>query len=443
MNYSEFLQNKLKGMSECGFKPKFLPDFLFPFQRDLDKWAIRKGRSALFADCGLGKTPISLVWAENVLRHTNKSVLILTPLSVSAQTIREGEKFKIDCQRSKDGVFKKGIVVTNYERLKNFNPDDFGGCVLDESSVLKGFERSTRKAITDFMNRLDYRLLCSATPAPNDFMELGCSSEALGTMKRNSMLAMFFTNDQEETQQWRLKGHAKQRFWQWVASWARALRKPSDLGHSDDGFVLPPLNMQQFVVRTKKKSNGLLPYVAKTLDQQRAERRDTMTERCEKVVEIIPKNRPFVAWCHLNQEGDLLEEIIPGAVQVAGSDKDEVKEERLVAFVKGEIKVLVTKPEIAGFGMNWQHCADMSTFPSHSFERQYQMIRRCWRFGQKNQVNVNIVTSQAECNVMKNLLRKERQAEEMYNSLVREINSNFQSLNKEYKTEKVVLPSWL
>lgn len=443
MNYEDFISNKSKVKDPRGFKPIWIPDFLFDFQKFLTEWAINQGRCALFEDCGLGKTPQQLVWAENVIRKTNKNVLIATPLAVSPQTVREGEKFGIEVKRSQVGEAHKGITVTNYERLKYFNPNNFVGVVADESSILKNFDGKTRILITKFMKKIQYRLLCTATPAPNDYMELGTSSEALGEMKRGQMLGMFFINDGETTSQWRLKKHAKKEFWRWMSSWSRALRFPSDLGFEDGDFKLPKLNTKQYTVPSTIKE-GFFIREARTLNEQREERRNTLNSRCEKVAEILPLDKPCIVWCHLNVEGDLLERMIPDAVQVAGSDKDELKEERLEAFSKGQIRVLVTKPKIACFGLNWQHCADVTFFPSNSHEQFYQSIRRCWRFGQKNEVNCSIITSEAESRVLENMMRKEKQAIEMYKGIVKEMGTFVRSNDELHSNfEKVKLPSWL
>lgn len=379
MDYAAFLKAKELAIKPAGFKPLFLPDSLFDFQRHLVDWSVRLGRAAIFADCGLGKSLMQLTWAENVVRKTKGRVLILAPLAVSRQTVTEGEKFGIKVTRSAKGELHKGIVVTNYERLQYFDPKDFAAVVCDESSILKNSDGKYRKQITQFMAKVPYRLLCSATPAPNDFMELGTSSEALGVMGRNQMLGMFFTNGGESTQQWRLKGHAKRRFWQWMAGWARAVRRPSDIGFPDGKFILPPLNTYRHYVPTKRESYNLTPYVAVTLADQKQERRETLRERCELVASLVPKNRPALVWCHLNDEGDLLEELIPDAMQVSGSDSDEDKEERLVGFSKGDFRVLVTKPKIAGFGLNWQHCSDVFYFPSHCYDERTEVLtKRGW-----------------------------------------------------------------
>ncbi len=442
MNYEQFLKSKAIPDNSCGFKPVWMPKFLFDFQRMLVDWSVARGRAAVYADCGLGKTPMQLVWAQNVVQQTNGKVLILCPLSVSPQTIKEGEKFDIKVHRSWKGESKKGINITNYERLKHFNPKDFAGVVLDESGILKNFDGKYRKEITDFLSRVKHRSLWSATPAPNDWMELGTQSEALGEMGRNQMLGMFFTNGGETTQEWELKGHARRRFWRWVSTWARTIRKPSDFGFPDEGFILPPLHVQRHLVPAAMKKKGFRAE-ARTLEQQREEKWKTLVPRCEKVLELLPKGKSFIAWCHLNDEGDLLEKILPGAVQVSGSDRDEEKEEKLVAFASGQVKVLVTKPKIASHGLNWQHCSDMSVFASHSHEAYYQLVRRCWRFGQKNPVTVNMVASEAELPVLKNMVRKERLATDMFEGVIREMHE-FQTGKVQEDNHKVDLevPAW-
>lgn len=441
-SYSKFLSMKQARLKPIGFEPVWMSDALFDFQANLVEWAIRKGCGGLFEDCGLGKTIQQLVWAENIVRKTNGSVLVATPLAVSAQTKREGEKFGIEVHHTREGKIKKGINVTNYERLHYFKPEDFVGVVADESGILKNFDGKMRRRITDFLHQVRYRLLCTATPAPNDYMELGSSSEALGVMKHVQMLGMFFTNAGDDTQQWTLKGHARTRFWRWMSQWARAVRFPSDLGFEDGKFILPQLVMKQYEVASKTRPGMLLPIEARTLNEQRAERRETLEKRCQLVADILPEDGPCVVWCHLNKEGDTLEKML-GAVQVKGSDRDVVKEERLQAFSQGQIRVLVTKPTIAGFGLNWQHCSWVSFFPSHSFEQFYQAVRRCWRFGQKKDVLCNIVTSQSESRVLNNLKRKERQAADMYAGLVREMKP-FQVNGKPQESLiDMEVPGWL
>ena len=443
MTYEEFLESKRKPGELYGFSPIYKNKHLKPFQEHLVDWSIRKGRGAIYASCGLGKTPMQLAWAQNVLQKTNKPVLILTPLAVSHQTIREGEKFGIECVRTNQGKVIKGINVTNYERLDRYNAKDFSGIVLDESGCIKNHSGKFRKAVTDFMHAVNYRLLCTATPAPNDYTELGTSCEALGVMGRMQMLGMFFSNGGEDTQQWTLKPHAQKRFWQWVANWARAVRMPSDIGFSDDGYILPALKTVQYVIKSNRPKTGFFQQEAKTLDEQRAERKATLVPRCEKVAELIPKDKSALIWCHYNEEGDLLKKLIPDSVQVAGANSDEEKEDRLNGFATGKFRVLISKPKIGGWGLNYQHCAYMTMFPSHSFEAAFQCVRRCWRFGQKNPVTVAIVTSEAESRVMSNLMRKERQAEQMYAGLVRYMSQGAKKETEDVELKPIKLPEWL
>lgn len=441
MKYNDFLNAKLQYGSHTGFDPIHLPDCLFDFQADLVSWSLRKGRSALFEDCGLGKSIQSIVWADNVLRKTNKSVLLVTPLSVSLQFVSEGEKFGYGLERTKTGKHKKGIAVTNYESLHKFDPAKYGGIVADESSILKNFDGKIRRLVTQFMRKVPYRLLATATPAPNDNMELGTSSEALGYMTRMNMLGMFFTNGNDSTQQWILKGHAKTRFWEWLSSWARAVRTPSDLGYSDDGFILPELIMNHTTVKGTKKK-GFLAYEAATLNEQRDEDRSTLQARCEIAASKVPEKRSSVHWCHLNQEADLLVKLIPGSEQISGSDSDDRKEELLIAFASGELNHLVTKPQIASFGLNWQHCSDVTYFPSHSHEKFYQAIRRCLRFGQERDVTCDLIYSECNRRVAQNMIAKERQAVEMYRGVVRAMSSQYKREIESF-SEKVKVPKWL
>jgi hypothetical protein len=458
MNYQAFLDNKAQLATDAGFAPLWMPDFLFDFQAHLLDWGIRKGRPAIFADCGLGKTPMQLVWAENVVRHTNKPVLVLTPLAVGSQTVREGAKFGIECHRSSDGTVKPNITVTNYERLHHFTPDAFAGVVCDESSILKNFDGATKEAVTEFMRRIPYRLLCTATAAPNDYIEFGTSSEALGGLGYMDMLSRFFKNDQNSlhpatrTQhhglnmsgKWRFKPHAERPFWRWMASWARAVRKPSDLGFHDGKFQLPNLIVNAHAVQASRPLDGYLFTVpAHGLSEQRSERRHTIQERCERVAELADTQKPMVAWCHLNSEGDLLEEMIPDAVQVSGADSDEEKEERFEAFASGQIRCLVTKPVIAGFGLNWQHCAHMTMFPSHSFEQYYQSTRRCWRFGQTQDVTVEIITTEGEADVMQNLTRKAEAAGRMFDMIVQEMGQELSIHTTNGYHARLETPAWL
>jgi len=446
-SYSSFLDAKMHVGSEYGFDPIWMPGSLFPFQVSLVEWACRKGRAAIFADCGLGKTPMQLTWAENVVRKTNGRVLILTPLAVAFQTVREGEKFGVDAVHRRDGLHAGDrIVVTNYERLNKFSPGDFAGVVCDESSILKNFSGATRQAITDFMRKRPYRLLCTATAAPNDYIELGTSSEALGNLERKHMLAQFFTHDGGDTSKWRIKGHAREHlFWRWVCSWARAIRKPSDLGFDDGDFALPPLSVLDHVVSAAKPLDGFLfdlPTVG--LDEQRADLRRTIDERCGMASELCnAHNKPAVCWTNLNAEADAVAEMTRGAVNVQGSDSDEAKEEAFRGFANGDIRVIVSKPSIAGFGLNWQHCSNMTFFPSHSYEQYYQCVRRCWRFGQKSPVTVDMVTTDGQQNVLKNMERKANDAARMFEQLIDMMGSELSIEKTIAYTKQEEIPSWL
>ena len=353
IEYRVFLERKTHLENQSGFSPLFMPDFLFPFQRELTTWAIKKGRAAIFADCGLGKTPMQLVWAQNVVEKTCKPVLILTPLSVGAQTVREAEKFGIEAKQSRDGAIAAPITVTNYQQLHKFDWQQFGGVVCDESSILKNFDGSIKGQVTDFMRKLPYRLLCTATAAPNDYIELGTSSEALGDLGFMDMLNRFFKkaeqtmsrSDEFRSGVYRFRGHAQHDFWRWVCSWARAVRKPSDIGFPDDSYRLPELQAVEHIITARTKNpDFLFDMPAIGLQEQRSERRRTIGERCEQAAALIVNTgKPAVAWCHLNEEGHMLEKLIPGAVEVEGNDSDEFKEETFEAFASGQIRVLVSK----------------------------------------------------------------------------------------------------
>lgn len=452
--YADFLDRKTQLGTNDGFDPCFTLDQLFDFQVALVEWAVRKGRAAIYADCGLGKTPIQLAWAENIVRKHNGRVLVLTPLAVSAQTIREGEKFGIECKRSTDGKPAGRITVTNYEKLHLFDTTDYDGVVCDESSILKSFDGVRRGEITEFMRKLRYRLLCTATAAPNDHFELGTSSEALGYLGHMDMLNRFFKNDLNNSAtgraygqvlKWRFKGYAEQPFWRWVCSWARAVRKPSDLGFDDRAFVLPPLVEREHLVETSKLAEGMLfALPAIGLKEQRDESRRTIEERCDKVASLTADTgKPALVWCHLNPEGDLLERLIPDAVQVSGADSDESKEEKFLGFAAGDIRVLVTKPQIGAWGLNFQHCSHLTFFPSHSFEQYYQGVRRCWRFGQKQPVTVDIVTTEGGQGVMKNLQRKALAADRMFSDIVQHMSQELHIKTDTSYTQKEEVPSWL
>jgi hypothetical protein len=462
--YEQFIERKSHLGGDHGFDPLFMPDCLFDFQKSLVDWACRKGRAAVFADCGLGKTLMQLVWAQNIVAKTNGRVLLLTPLAVSHQTVNEALRFDIEAARSGDGKLPdQKIVVTNYERLHYFDPNDFEGVVCDESSILKNFDGSTKKAVTEFARKIKYRSLWTATAAPNDFIELGTSSEALGQLGFMDMLGKFFKQADKVTfaatdrldksgglqvggfGKYRFRGHAEQHFWRWICSWARAVRKPSDLGFSDNKFKMPELTVRQHIVESILKPEGFLfDMPAITLDEQRGERRRTLNERCEMAAELVNSTgNPAICWCHLNPEGDLLAKLIPDAVQVSGSDSDDKKEEKFRAFESGEVRVMVSKPTVAGFGLNWQHCAHQTFFPSHSFEQWYQAIRRCWRFGQKHPVRVDVITTEGEQRVMANLQRKADAAERMFEELVKHMTNELKIEKKQQSTIKEIIPSWL
>lgn len=453
-NYERFIDSKTQLVGKFGFDPIELPRVLFPFQRDLVVWALQKGRGAIFADCGMGKTLIQLVWADNVCRYTSGRVLILTPLAVSIQTKAEADHFMIDADRSRRGEkIAAPIIITNYEQLEHFNPTDFVGCVCDESSILKNFNGKTREAITRFMMKMKYRLLCTATPSPNDYTELGTSSEALGHTGFIDMLGMFFRNEQGNVAtgrqwggavKWRFKKHGEQSFWRWVCSWSRSARQPSDLGHDNDEFVLPALTERETIIKASRPRDGMLfDLPASTIQELHEERRRTIPERIEAVRAVTTTDKPSVVWCHLNDESNLAEQIIEDAVQVSGRDKDITKEEKLMAFARGDIRVLVTKPRIGGFGMNWQHCAHMTFFPSHSYEQYYQAVRRCWRFGQRSDVAVDIISSEGEAGALASLSRKAAAADKMFSNLVQYMR-DYQTAKKTLQfTKELEVPSWL
>lgn len=451
--YRAFLAEKRHASRRVGFAPVYQPAYLYDFQALLLDWSVRKGCAAIFADCGLGKTPIQLAWGQNIVERTNRPVLALTPLAVSSQTLREADKFGIPAVRSQDGTHsgRAQIVITNYERLHRFDPRDFAGVICDESSILKNFDGVTKAAITEFMRQLRFRLLCTATAAPNDYIELGTSSEALGEMGYMDMLTMFFKNDEgtiapmSYASKWRFKPHAARPFWQWLCSWARAVRRPSDLGCQDGPFQLPGLSERVSIVEASRPPDGrLFISPARNLHEQRWERRVTLDRRCERVAEIATAHaRPFVAWCHLNDEGELIERLIPGAVQVSGADSDEAKIEKFDAFQRGDVTRLVTKATIAGFGLNWQHCADLSAFPSHSYEQYYQLIRRSWRFGQTRDVTVDIVSTEGEADVLGNLRRKAAAADAMFAEMVAAMNHAQPRAAARAPLGPVPLPAWM
>lgn len=419
--YQEFLASKRTESAAVGFEAGTINPMLFPFQADIVRWALRRGRAAVFADCGLGKTPMQLEWARHICDQTGGNVLILAPLAVSQQTVREGQKFGVQvtaCRTQSD--VRPGVNIANYEMLEHFDATAFQGIVLDESSILKAFGGITRKAITDFGKQIPYRLACTATPAPNDLVELTNHAEFLEIMSGKEIIALYFTQDGNTTHAWRLKGHAKQDFWRWMASWSVALRKPSDLGYSDDGFILPPLQMHQITVDGKPLDGMLFTVEAQTLQERQSARRSSLPDRVAACARLVnASTEPWVIWCNLNAESEALTKAIAGAVEVTGSDSREHKEETAIAFAGGRVRVVVSKPLVYGFGMNWQHCANMAFVGlSDSYEQLYQAVRRCWRFGQQRPVDVYVVTADTEGAVVKNIERKERQATDMMDNIV-------------------------
>lgn len=415
MNYEEFIRNKQMTHIDSGFSPddSMMPKMIKHFQKDIVGWACRRGRAAIFADTGLGKTLMQITWASLVNRKTSKPVIILAPLCVAQQTVREGKKFGIEIEYLReDKKVKSGVIITNYEMLKNFNADDFGGCALDESSILKGMDGKTRKRITDFAKNIPYLLSCTATPSPNDFMELGTQSEFLRIMSQTEMLATFFIHDGSDTSKWRLKGHARKRFWEWLSTWAVVIRSPADLGYDDYGYNLPKLNLHEHIVETEP-TDDLFVSIAQGLQERNKARRESVDLRSKKAALLMNDWDCGIAWCNLNDESESIASLT-GAQEITGSQKTEQKESYILGFTDGTINKIVTKPKIAGFGLNWQHCNKMVFVGlSDSFESFYQAVRRCWRFGQTSEVDVHIVISDKEGSVLDNIKRKQRQHDQM------------------------------
>ena len=419
-DYAKFLEGKVASDVATGLTriPRISTD-LYDFQRDIVSWALTRGRAAIFADCGLGKTPMQLEWA----RHIPGDVLILAPLAVAAQTVREGKKFRVKITRCwSQADVKPGINITNYERLEDFDASKFTGVVLDESSILKSYDGKTRSLIIEAFSRTPFRLAATATPSPNDYMELGNHSEFLGVMTRSEMLAMYFVHDGAETQKWRIKGHAKADFWQWVCSWAVMIRKPSDLGYPNGRFKLPALEMKEHIVLAKQVACGdLFSMPAATLQERIRARSATIDDRSAAAANLVNKiKEPWIVWCNLNGESGRLVKLIPDAVEVRGANTPDQKESAMIGFSDGTIRVLVTKPSIAGFGMNWQHCSNIAFVGlSDSYEEFYQAVRRCWRFGQKKPVMAHLIIADIEGAVLRNIKRKEKDSANMAKEMVK------------------------
>lgn len=459
MSYESFVANKLQYTPPSGLdQVPELHESLYPHQRDLVAWALRRGRAAIFADTGLGKTAMQLEWARVIHEETGLDVLILAPLAVAAQTVTEGQRLGIVVQECRDGSeVQPGITITNYERLHRFDHKRFGAVVLDESSIIKHHEAKTLRVLLDAFAQTPWRLCATATPAPNDYTELGTHAEFLGICTRAEMLSEFFTHDGGETQSWRLKKHARAEYWRWVASWAALVQRPSDLGYPDDGYDLPPFTVHQHTIEADQAqvfaSGRLFAIEAQTLMERRQARKASVTARVEAVAHAVNADRqPWIVWCDLNAESEALTAAIDGAVEVRGSQTIDEKETRLRAFSSGQVRVMVTKPSIAGFGLNWQHCARVAFVGvTDSWEAYYQAVRRCWRFGQTNHVDVHIFSSEMEGAVVTNLLRKEKDAAVMAAELsamtaetVREHMKGSTRDTNEYNPQiEQEIPSWL
>lgn len=423
MNYDAFVGSKLSLVAPTGIsKPAGLPASLFPHQQALTQWALKRGRAAIFADTGLGKMRMELAWADAVQKHTRKPIMIHTPLAVAAQLSAEGRKIGIHtqvCREAKDLI--DGINIANYERQHKFDSSIFGGVVLDESGCIKHHDTRTFSALTEAYRDTPFKLPSTATPAPNDWTELGTHAEFLGICTRAEMLSEYFTHDGGDTSVWRLKGHARTAFWRWVSSWGAMIRKPSDLGYNDGAYNLPPLHLHEHQVEIDLPTNDMLfAMEAQTLSERREARRMSMEDRVRECAAKVNADRgePWVVWCDLNAEGDALTKAIDGAVQISGADDIDTKEHRLTDFAEGRARVLVSKPSICGHGLNWQHSARMAFVGvTDSYEAYYQAVRRCWRFGQSRDVHVHIFASKAEGAVVANLKRKEREAAQMAESL--------------------------
>lgn len=454
MNYEEFLRSKKHLLGEFGFTPTWFSDIAFDFQKHIIEKAVKKGRMAVFADTGLGKTLIQLSIAENIVRHTKGKVLILTPLAVAFQFIDEAEKIGVESiSYSKDGRYDTSIVVCNYERLHYFNSEDFEGVILDESSILKNFDGKIKNQVTAFIKKIKYRFLSTATPSPNDFIELGTSSEVLGYMGYMDMLGKFFKNNQNSVdsnnrnigEKYYLKPHAEKDFFAWVNQWSIMVKMPSDIGFSDDRYNLPELNIVKHVVENKNlvEVDGqvqMFNVVAKSFHEIRHEQRQTERERCEKAVELA-KGKTSVYWCNTNNESSILAELDPEAVEIRGSMSIEKKEDILIRFAKGEIKRIITKAKMTGMGLNWQHCNHSVFFPTWSYEQYYQAIRRFWRFGQKNDVTIDLVISDGQVRVMEALEQKTKKAIELYENLTKSVNTYTEKKREfQYNTD---LPTWI
>jgi hypothetical protein len=454
-NYLEFLEQKKHSIGNFGFKANYIPDIAFDFQKFIIEKSIEKGRIGIFADTGLGKTLIQLSIAKNIIQHTNKKVLILTPLAVAFQFILESEKLGIDdVEYSKDGTHTKKIVICNYERLHYFNENDFVGVICDESSILKNFDGKIKNQITSFIKKIPYRFLSTATPSPNDFIELGTSSEALGYMGYMDMLGKFFKNNQNSIdsnnrnigEKFYLKPHAEKDFFAWVNQWAIMIKMPSDLGFSNDRYNLPELILNKHIVANQSliDRNGqfqLFTPIAKSMTEVRHEQKQTEEKRCEKAIELA-HNKTSVYWCNTNNESSILKSSDRNAVEIIGSQTIDKKEEILLAFANGEIKRLITKAKMTSMGLNWQHCNHSVFFPTWSYEQYYQAIRRFWRFGQKNNVIIDMVISDGQTRVIEALEQKTQKAIELHKNLTENVNKAFNNKTKQFN-QTIIKPKFI
>lgn len=423
MDYETFVSNKRRAEVATGHKPGDLNEHLFDFQHAIVSWAVRRGRAAVFADTGLGKTLMQLSWADEVASHTGGKVLILAPLAVSEQTIEQGATFGIDVRRVPNGGSPDapGVWITNYERMESIDFSELHGLVLDESSILKAHDGKTRTRIIESAQGVPYRLSCTATPSPNDFEELGNQCEFLGVMTRTEMLATYFVNDTGDTGTWRLKGWGASKFWEWMGTWSVVLRNPIDIGFDGSRYILPAPEYIEHVVETEPLGDDLFSRPAQSMTERRKAQRDSVEARCNALADVVNSEsaEPWLIWCHLNDEAELLQSLIPGSVNVQGSDTAEYKAKQMLAFSHGEVRVLISKPKICGFGMNWQHCARMAFVGlDDSFEKFYQAVRRCYRFGQKRSVRVHLFTAENEGQILLNLKRKEAQHHEMSENMI-------------------------
>jgi hypothetical protein len=454
-NYEDFIRSKQHSVGEFGFKPKYIPEMAFDFQAFTIDKAMRRGRNANFLDTGLGKTLVQISLAYNVVIHTNKPVLILTPLAVAFQFLLEAEKLGIDdIEYSRDGRFSKKIVVCNYERLHLFNPNDFEGVIGDESSILKNFDGKIKGQFTAFVKKIKYRFLSTATPSPNDFIELGTSSEALGYMGYMDMLGKFFKNNQNSVdsnnrnigEKFYLKPHAEKDFFAWVNQWSIMAKMPSDLGFSNERYILPELIVNKHVVENQSliDINGqvqMFTPIAKSMTEVRHEQKQTEEKRCEKAIQLA-SGKTSVYWCNTNNESRILRESDPEAVEIIGSQSIDKKEEILLAFANGEIKRLITKAKMTSMGLNWQHCNHSVFFPTWSYEQYYQAVRRFWRFGQTKDVTIDMVISDGQTRVIEALQQKTQKAIELHENLTRNVNGSFQHITKEFNKE-IIKPSFI